>query len=120
MADSAVVSPWIKSSLCTTGACVEVLLGDAVVSMRDSKLNGVSRQMSLEFDPGLWGDFLDRVCSEPDDFSLSSGVSVLRQPNGDVVVAQGKVHLRFFDEEWVAFCAGVSAGEFAVAAMPVA
>jgi len=111
MADRAVLGSWRKASLCSTGACVEVLIEESFVKMRDSKLNGTLSQPALTFDLRLWSVLLDHVRSGPTGFEIE-GVVVNRGTVGNTVVAGTEGELRFDDDEWQAFRAGVLAGEF--------
>jgi hypothetical protein len=79
--------------------------------MRDSKLNGTLSQPALTFDLRLWSVLLDHVRSGPTGFEIE-GVVVNRGTVGNTVVAGTEGELRFDDDEWQAFRAGVLAGEF--------
>ena len=119
MADKAVLGSWRKASLCSTGACVEVMIEESCVKMRDSKLNGTSGQPALAFGLRAWSALLDHVRSGSGGFEID-GVAVNRGTAGSAVVVGTEGELRFDDDEWQAFRAGVLAGEFNPAPLVIA
>lgn len=108
---------WHKSSLCITGTCVEILMTDLVVRMRDSKT--IKDGMSIEGVPyhevpsHCWPTFLAEVVGE---CRPGSNGHILATPltNGDVLVTSSDPSTRLvFDAgEWLAFTQGVTKGEF--------
>lgn len=111
-------SGWVKSSAsCSCSACVEVLVADGQVHLRDSKFRGAGQ--------GPW--YLEPVLSVmPEEFQRLLDVVVGRpsSPLGDLVIEEqedGSVVLRsrvsggalhFHDYEWAAFRLGAEQGEF--------
>lgn len=110
---------WRTSSFTDNGAsCVEVATGDRVVRVRDTKDRGLGPVLLL--DHPAWARLLDAaVQARP---ATAAGVMITcaqrrtRHAAGDAVttwhVRAGDRELHFTDAEWVAFAAGVRAGEF--------
>ncbi len=49
---------WTKSTLCTSGTCIEVAYPDGAVQVRDSKQ---TNSPVLTFGPAAWRAFIDAV-----------------------------------------------------------
>ncbi|MRH86647.1 DUF397 domain-containing protein [Nocardia sp. SYP-A9097] len=105
---------WFKSSWSSeTQTCVEVRLGDEVVTVRDSKFIG-----SAEYQPvvsvaaGQWPALLElagrRVSGE-----VADSVAIAVGDDGGAVISGQGVSLVYDRGEWDAFVKGVVAGEFA-------
>ncbi len=48
--------PWVRSSRCEAGSCVEVQVTDGLVRVRDSKMPD---REPFEFSSGVWAGFLE-------------------------------------------------------------
>lgn len=102
---------WRTSSFSSNGAsCVEVLEADGATYVRDTKERGEGAVLAL--DGSAWTAFLDEVAREAP--SANGAVEVTATDDGGRAVreASSGAVLRFREDEWTAFRAGVLAGEF--------
>jgi Domain of unknown function (DUF397) len=110
---------WRTSSFTDNGqSCVEVAPGPRVVRVRDTKDGGLGPILLLDHD--AWAEF--RAAAVARRCGSAGGVVIVHEPrrtrHRGVEVATvwhvscGDRTLHYTDAEWVAFAAGVRAGEF--------
>lgn len=102
---------WVRSSFCTLGDCVEIRISEDSVLIRDSKTFArlpVSLCLSLDDWNGWTASLLDHAAVTRGTFDIHQ----VRSASG-VTLHQGAHSLSFSHAEWMAFRAGVRAGEFA-------
>lgn len=106
-------SAWRRSSKCSMGTCVEVLLTDRFAFVRDSKQLAVGDDQSLiRVDLATWRTFLDELLGVAP--IGSNGVLAVRpESNGWIELVDGSTgtSLSFDSQEWSAFVGGVGLGE---------
>lgn len=108
---------WRKSSYSTsTGNCVEVAPAVDGVILRHSKRPASG---TIAFSPPAWVTFLRDA---RDGFAPTNGIVTITTIGTDTLVTSlaTDVELRFDENEWAAFLAGVADGEFDFAAQPTA
>lgn len=106
---------WRRSSKCSMGSCVEVLLTDDWVFIRDSKQNDLGADQPLiPVDPPIWKSFLEEIHGVA-TVGSNGTLAVKFLDNGWVQLSD--IHtgtsLSYDEEEWAAFTAGVTLGEMA-------
>lgn len=104
---------WRRSSRCSIGSCVEVLVTQDRVVVRDSKQNDrVGDQPLIDVDPAVWRTFLNELLG-----SAASGSNGVLQteslPGGWIALVDTStgLSLHYDDQEWTAFVEGVALGE---------
>lgn len=104
---------WRRSSRCSIGSCVEILLTDERVFVRDSKQNNQGDdQPRISIDPSTWCMFLDELLGLT--AIGSNGVLAVRALSDgwvELVDASTGTSLSYDSEEWTAFVEGVELGE---------
>ncbi|MFF0492500.1 DUF397 domain-containing protein [Nocardia sp. NPDC004068] len=111
-------STWTKSTFSDHGnACVEVLVQNDSVLIRDSKFTGDPTSQPIIFVPvTLWSEFMstitdggkqDRPRGIPGvNYDATNGTTTLTDSAGTTLV--------YTEEEWTAFIAGIRADQFSL------
>ncbi|NNH76050.1 DUF397 domain-containing protein [Nocardia uniformis] len=114
-------SGWFKASFSSQSSnCVEVRFGEASVLIRDSKYHGDPfRQPVVSIPTAIWESFLKIVTGTPVDATVIQRLPVIDRDEGTGRTAIRDLHgvcLVYTADEWMAFTAGIYAGEFTPAA----
>lgn len=104
---------WRRSSKCSMGQCVEFMLTDTRVFVRDSKQNDVGHeQPRIDVDLNVWRVFLNEVRGfEPAGSNGILTTSASTEGGVQLVDVRTGVSLSFDSQEWTAFVEGVLLGE---------
>ena len=107
---------WFKATACPNVTCVEVRFDRDIVGVRDSKDLLADPQATfpfLEVPADRWPLFLSEVLGESPS-GENGFVFFSEATDGDVTLttADADVSLRYDSEEWAAFRAGVTDGDF--------
>ena len=105
---------WMRSSFCSGGTCVAVLVAGSHVMVRDTK------QTQIDSDPSFivigveeWSTFLERVVSGTAAVSTGDVVAT-GAPTGAVSLRANGTTLCFDAKEWADFVNGVRCGDFEI------
>ena len=110
---------WRRSSKCSIGSCVEVLVTEDRIFVRDSKQTDRGADQSLiDVDPQTWRIFLSELLGLT-TVGANGTLTAKHLSNGwvQLVDTSTGISLSYDQQEWTAFIEGVAAGEMA---LPVA
>lgn len=105
---------WRRSSRCTVGSCVEVLVSVDRVLVRDSKQNHRGAQDHIVVNPSVWRVFLKELLGSVG--TGSNGTLTTRHLEDgwvELIDQSTGISLTFDAQEWIAFVEGVELGEMA-------
>lgn len=111
------MSDWLKSSRSQgSDHCVEIRFEGSRVLVRDSKYlrdntNNPAAQPIIEISAAEWSAFLATAVDHAPRLA-DSQPSIDYLPNGDVRLRKDHTTLTYTADEWNAFTAGITAGEF--------
>jgi len=105
---------WLRSGRCGSGSCVEVLLGETIM-VRDSKQTATlgEAQPTIELDHKAWAGIIDEI-RQSDSPTGNDNLAIEHHDDGSVTFHSptSNSKLEYDVQEWIAFSAGVRAGEF--------
>ena len=105
---------WRRSSKCSIGSCVEVLVTEHRVFIRDSKQSHLGEQPKICITREVWQTFLDELLGRVSPGSNGS-LTADRLADGWIALTDSTtgISLSYDAEEWIAFIQGVELGELA-------
>lgn len=110
---------WFKSSFSTSSNnCVEVAFDGEMVLVRDTKYTGpADLQPTIAVPTAVWGAFLELALGDDVQRDSIAIPSIATDSHGTVVRDAVATALEFTPAEWIAFVAGIRAGEFTPASV---